>query len=332
MEHLLTFALPTQEPGYGWGLYGITTWIEALQRQTLVAAFLLFQDYDKSLLTVQHSLNTFNGQLFSTYYHGPVIFGFENGKYLELQQDIIAGEWHKKFYLGGNPRFHLGTSISYAHYDYSSLKESLNPFKFHGPSLKAQLSYLLPTRYYPALPKRQVSFKAEYFKSLENIYNFSILGLSLKLGTNLYWEKFGFKTHTVYLLQKGELPPYKTVGVDRFFEFDLPRDYIFSRPIRGLREDISGTELIWNSTEFIYLIDDKTNFKLISLPINNFALQVFLDYAQIRNEKIISVHSYGSELSFGENILRMGMGYAVSSSSNHEKTEKIYWRLSLIIP
>ncbi len=99
MEHLLSFVLPTQEAKAGWGIYGASSWIEALQRQALAAVFLLYQDYDKSLVTVQHLLKTFNGQLLTTYYHGPVIFGFEDGRYLHLLQDVFALDWQYQRYI-----------------------------------------------------------------------------------------------------------------------------------------------------------------------------------------------------------------------------------------
>ena len=128
------------------------------------------------------------------------------------------------------------------------------------------------------------------------------------------------------------MPPYQINGVDRFYEFDLPRDYTFTRPIRGLREDINGSGLLWNSSEIIYLIDDKTGYKLISLPINNVTAQLFFDYARIQAETDKTVYSYGAELSFGESLLRLGAGYAEVLNSLQKKSQTYYLRLSLVLP
>jgi len=332
MEHLISLALPTQDPGTGWGIYGITSWIEALQRQALAAVFLFYQDYDESLFTVQHLLKAFNGQLLTTYYHGPVIFGFEDGRYLHLLQDVAAVDWQYQWYLSGNPRTRLSSSVSYARYAHKSSKNNLTDYSYHGPALSVSFDYLLPTKSYPALPKRQFSLSAEYFKSLESEYDFSIWGAAIKLATNLFKEDIGIKTHSVFLQQRGVLPAYKSVGVDRFYEFDLPRDYIFSRPIRGLRADISGEQLFWNSTEIVYLIDEHTPYKVIFLPITNLTFSTFLDYAQVQGDQVYRAYSWGGELSFGENGLRLGFGYARIQDHLHYFSEQYYGRISLILP
>lgn len=332
MEHLLSFALPTQDPANGWGLYGVTSWIEAMQRQALAAVFLLYPDYDKSLVTVQHLLKAFNGQFLTTYYHGPVIFGFEDGRYLHLLQDIAVIDWQYQWYLKGNPRTRIGSSISYSHYAHKSSKTSFTDYSYHGPTLRISFNYLLPTKAYPALPKRQFTLSTEYFKSLKNQNDFSILGLSLKLATNLIREDLGIKVNSVYLKQQGTLPSYKSVGVDRFYEFDLPRDYIFSRTIRGLRADLSGKELFWNSTELVYLIDEYTPYKLIILPVTNLTFSTFLDFAEIKGNEDYRAYSWGGEMSFGEDGLRFGFGYArVKDHLKHFSTQ-YYGRISLIMP
>ncbi len=332
LEHVLSFVLPEQEPGSGWGIYGTTVWMEALQRQTLAAVFLMFKEYDKSFLTVQHTLKIFNGQLLSNFYHGPVIFGFNGNEYLHLQQDVASIAWQRKYFIAGNPRFWLEATFSYTHHKSGAPGRGIKSSLWHGPGISAQLQYLLPSRYYPALPKRQFSAGAGYSKSLDAPYNFSIVQLSLTVASNIIREDVGFKNRTVYLKQTGKMPPYQTSGVDRFYEFDLPRDFTFSRPIRGLREDINGSGLLWNSAEIIYLINAKTGLKLISLPINNVTAQLFFDYARVQAQTDKTVYSYGAELSFGESLLRLGAGYAEVFNSFEEKSQTYYFRLSLALP
>ena len=281
---------------------------------------------------MQHAFSAFNSQVFSTFYHGPVIFGFENGEYLNLLQDVIATEWQRKFFIKGNPRFNLLTSVSYAHYKHQTSDNSITAFSYYGPSLKTEFNYYLPTVQYPFLSKRQIAIGLNYFKSLDATFDFVIYGASLKLATNLLQENLGFKTQIIYRHQKGNLPPYKSVGVDRFYEFDIPRDYLFTKPVRGLREDVPGHTLLWNSTEFLYLLAKKTNLKILFLPINNLAVQLFLDYAQVQDQKTSTVYSYGTELSFGDGILRQGVGYATSENSSGIRSKQFFLHLSLLLP
>ncbi len=332
LEHILSFVLPEQEPGSGWGISGATIWMEALQRQTLAAAFLIFKEYDKSFLMLQHTVKVFNGQWLSTFYHGPVIFGFNGNEYLHLQQDMASIAWQRKYYISGNPRFWLDATFSYTHHKSGAPGREIKSSAWHGPGLYAQVQYLLPSRYYPALPKRQFAAGAGYTKSLDARYNFSLLQFSLTLASHIIREDIGFRNRSVYIKQNGTMPPYQINGVDRFYEFDLPRDYTFTRPIRGLREDINGSGLLWNSSEIIYLIDDKTGYKLISLPINNVALQLFFDYARVQTQTDKTVYSYGAELSFGESLLRLGAGYAEVLNSLQKKSQTYYLRLSLVLP
>lgn len=332
LEHILSFALPEQEAGAGWGIYGTTIWMEALQRQSLAAVFLMFKKYDNSFLSIQHNLGIFNGQLLSTFYHGPVIFGFNGNAYLHLQQDVASVSWQRKYFIDGNPRFRLDATLSYAHHKSGAPDRNIKNAIWHGPGISARFQYLLPSRYYPALPKRQFSAGFGYSKSFDVQYNFSILRLSLTLASNIIREDVGFKNRTVYLKQAGEMPPYQTLGVDRFYEFDLPRDFIYTQPVRGLREDIRGNSLFWNSTDLIYLIDEKTGLKLISLPINNLSAQLFFDYALVRAQTDKTVYSYGGELSFGESLLRLGAGYAEAVHVTRQKSQTYYFRLSLTLP
>jgi hypothetical protein len=58
----------------------------------------------------------------------------------------------------------------------------------------------------------------------------------------------------------------------------------------------------------------------------------FFDYANIKSDKNIEVYSYGSELSFGENFARFGVGYAVGKYSDNSNDEQIYFRFSLFLP
>ncbi len=332
MEHILSFVLPEQNPEAGWGISGMTVWMEALQRQSLAALFLIFKEYDKSFVSIQHTLNVFNGQLLSMFYHGPVIFGFNGNKYLHLQQDVASVAWQRRFFIRGNPRLSFDAAFSYTHYKSGAPGRNIKTSAWHGPGFSATLNYLLPSRYYPALPKRQFATGIGFTKSMAAQYNFSIFQSSLTFASNIFVEEFGIKNRTVYIKQNGEMPPYQFSGVDRFYEFDVPRDFIFTRPIRGLREDITGNGLLWNSSEIIYLIDDKTGLKLISLPINNVTAQLFFDYAQIEAQTKKTVYSYGGEIGFGESLIRLGIGYANAFDSRDKKNQTYYFRLSLVLP
>lgn len=336
MINLLSFALPTYDPELGLGLYGITLWVDALQRQMLSATSILYEkDFDQSLLALSHILKLYNSNLFTSFYHGPVIFSHQDGSYIKLYQDIGAFEWNKICYIAGNPRLYYIPSLAYTGY-YYQLKETIKDipdnYGYHGPRLSFSINYLLPSRLYPVLPKRLFSLSLNYFKSLNDQYDFSISQAQIKLASNLYFEKIGFKTNFSYIKQQGDLPPLKSVGIDRFYEFDVPRDFIYTKTVRGVREDIPGKELYFSTSELVFMVTQKTNYSILFLPINNLAVSAFFDYANIKSDKNIEVYSYGSELSFGENFARFGVGYAVGKYSDNSNDEHIYFRFSLFLP
>jgi len=134
------------------------------------------------------------------------------------------------------------------------------------------------------------------------------------------------------LTQKGNLPSLQTVGVDRFFWIDVPRDFGYTRPVRGIKEDLGGNQLLWSSSELVFFISRVTPFKLLFIPIDNLALNVFFDFARVRSNIFQEVHGYGIELTAGNMYFRWGAGYAKGKHSNGERTDQVYFRLAVIIP
>ncbi len=336
LEHILTFALPTSDPDLGLGIYGLTAWVEAMQRQTLSASFILFpEDYYQSLFLLTHSLKALNSDFFAAYYHGPVFFAHQNETYIELYQDIVELEWQRRFYVKGNPRFYVTPALSYGGY-YHKLNETLpntpNDFGYHGPRVSFAMHYHLPTRYYPVIPKRLFALSGSYFASLNRQYDFSIGQAEVSLGSNLIWESLGLRTDITYIRQSGTLTPLKSVGIDRFYEFDLPRDFKYTKPLRGIREDISGDELVYATTELNLMLKEKTSYKLLFLPIDNLAATAFFDYARLRAGNYIGVYSYGGSLSFGDPLARFSLGYAIGKLSDDSREAQLYLQFSMYLP
>jgi len=329
---LATIVLPTYDESLGTGFYGTTTWMEALRRQMFSASFIVFpQDFKHSLVTAQHMLRMLDQTWTATYYHGPVFLVNDKGRYLNLYQDLGAMQWLGTYFIAGNSRLRVTPQASYiytrAFFDESDpgLPKSA---AFHGAQAALYFNYLLPTRYYPVLPKRQAGFGGFAYRSFDKHYDFTTLGVSAKLAGNLLREDVGIKTRAAYVTQSGNIPPFKQTGVDRFFEFDLPRDYTYTLPVRGVRQDIYGTSLLWSSTELTYFWKEHSAYKLLFIPLNNVAFSAFADWAQVSASSVSTVFSYGLQTSFGDNGLRFGAGYA----RTHNNHETLFMRISLNLP
>jgi len=336
LEHAFSFALPLYDKSKGWGIFGLTSWFEALQRQALLGTFLLYPgDLDRSLFFLSHYIRFFNLSFMPFYYHGPVFFSFQNGEYIHMIRDIPSISINKPVNPGGNRRWSFNPSVALAWNRLKVLESDVAHTKVTSYGMirfGAAGEYHLPTTLYPLLPKRQINIYACLYQSLSRQYDFQVHEFGLKGGTNLLSENIGFKTHLSMLTQKGNLPSLQTVGVDRFFWIDVPRDFGYTRPVRGIKEDLGGNQLLWSSSELVFFISRVTPFKLLFIPIDNLALNVFFDFARVRSNIFQEVHGYGIELTAGNMYFRWGAGYAKGKHSNGERTDQLYFRLAVIIP
>ena len=336
LMHLFSLAIPLYDLDLGVGIMGMTGWIEALQRQSLAAIFGVYsKDISKSLVLVTHNLTALNSLFSTTYYHGPVIFSHQNGSYIEMYQDIGEFSQSKKLFINGNRRFTTIMTLAYTGYHYKleeSLPDTPNDYGYHGPSIRINLGYLLPTKQYPFLAKRHMNLSLKYFKSLNYQYDFGISEVNLTLASNLFSESLGFNTRMTAINKHGNLPALKSIGIDRFYEYDFPRDFRYTRPIRGIRKDIDSDHLYWTSTEVVYLLSERTGLKILFLPMDNLAIKGFFDYASLGSGKNNQVYSYGGEVSFGESIYRAGFGIAEGNCEGIKTDQEYYVRISLYIP
>jgi len=336
LQNMLSFVLPSYDKKQGWGIYGSTLWLEALQRQFLQATFILFpHDYARSALLFSHLITFFNIRFSSAYYHGPAIFSFKNGRHLDVQENALDFGMQRPWYWQGNARRMFLPSLSYIYFGYRFIKKKadfLRQSDYHGMRARMDFRYYLPTRYYPAIPKSLSAWSISYFHSFASAYPFNIGSADLKWGHNIYWEELGFKAEASWKQAWGTMPQLKRLGIDRFYQLDIPRDILETKTVRGVNEDISGDRLLWASVNMSYYLMQHSGWKLFFLPINNLALSVYYDWARIRQGSELQVWSYGAELGFGESFFRLSAGYALAKSLAAKPNPQIYGRVQLMIP
>jgi len=338
MHNLLTFAMPAYDEKQGLGIYGMTLWIEALQRQMVQASFYIVpKDYNKSFVLFSHLFNAYNNQFLTSYYHGPAIFSYENGDYLEVWEDIVRFEILRSFYIFGSSRTIFTPGMEYIYYQYKMidrLPSYPETFSNHGMNVSFSIQHRLPTAFYPVVSKKHIKFSGLYYRSFDSKYDFDIKSLNLNLGSNLWWETLGISAKTSFKQAGGTLPPLKRLGVDRYYQFDIPRDILETKTVRGVREDISGDRMLWASVSADWMLAQRTNMKLLFLPVNNLAVSAFYDFARIRQNKNneVDVSGYGAEVGFGEQFYRLSAGYAVGRGLADKKSKQIYTRVSLLLP
>lgn len=351
MINLMTFALPNYD--YQSGAYGLgflSAFLDPLNRQIFtLGGFLDISSVNHSVLSMLHTLTVSNIHFSTLYYHGPSILSFQGNRYLELITNRVSSNLTKVFYPDNNQRMNLTTSLGYT-YNLNQLATPDSSVKnttyYHGLQLGTTFIYSLPTKYSSFLPKRQLMLGVTYFHALSNPYNPKVLDLSASVATNLYLERLGLSSSFSFMNTSGKLFPYQLLGIDRFYEIGLPRDYNFSKTIRGLKEDISGTQLIWSSTEIQFLLAEQTGLKLLFLPLENITISGFYDLASVA--KAVSslpnsltspiysnknVHSFGFELSSNTiGLMKLSLGHANVTYSNNQKDKVTYGRISLSIP
>ncbi|MBD3225720.1 MAG: hypothetical protein GF313_13410 [Caldithrix sp.] len=332
MEHLISFAWPTADKKLGFGLYGMTAWIEALQRQALIGAFVIFPDEpDQSVGVLSHILQVFDSQVISSVYHGPVLFSFDQKKYIKLYQTIGHVHLQKPFFIKGNPRSVLIPHFSYSlnhHKFIENYEQYSGTFNYNGPSVGINFNYHLPTNYYPILPKREFSFSTRYFQSLASQFDFSVWQWDTKIAGTFIREELGLSSEFSFIGSEGSFPPLKTIGIDRFYRLNISRDYKFTRVVRGLDEDITGKRLYWSKNEISYLVDKYSGLDILTYPVSDILLTAFFDFARIENDRQSDVFSYGPELSFGPALARLALGFAKAKGSTDDYHDRYYIRFS----
>ncbi len=335
MEHLLSIATPFYDPQLGYGVYGLTAWLEVLQRQAFSALFLLnSQKPDENFLFANHFLRVRNFDLNTFLYHGPVLFAQQNGEWANLSTNQLVFDLQRRIFLNGSERHRLFAKLAYGNYRYrflddqSSLK---NRFQFQGLSFIALYRYHLPTIYGFTWPRRLLELKTQYLHTFQSDYAFTILQFDLNGATIVLDDHWLINQRTTFLRQTGILPPLKTLGIDRFYELDFPRDYTFTRTIRGLRKDLNTDQLLWSSTELRYFVTANSGWKLLFLPVKNVVLTAFGDYAQLGRTSQDNWFSIGFQTAFGEDFARFSAGYARVFHGRTFNNESFFLRLSLLV-
>ncbi len=342
MIHGFSFVLPVFDDQYKTGIYGSTIWLEVLRRQMLWGMFLIYPaDLDRSLIIFNHFLTWQNMYISSFYYHGPVIFNTDKDTQFKLDRDYLALEISRLIFLQGNNRYSISPSLalSWERYDPSEALPAAgedmaiqDPEQYTMSRIGMRYEYHLPTRLYPLLAEKKIGGYFYFHQSLQPHLKFQIQDLGLEAATDLFLSNLGLHTRIHYLKNTGDNPPFQILGIDRFYQYDFPRDLGYTRPIRGINRDISGRELCWTSNELILYLMEHTPFVLLILPVENLAVHGYVDYAWLKNIQIQEIYSYGTEITFGSTYLRLGAGYAWSKLPGEQMDQTIYMKVGLSMP
>ncbi len=331
MEHLFSFAMPFYDRNYGYGFYGTTLWLEILQRQILSAAFWLTPLHpDRSIFLVNHQLKWFNSDISTYVYYGPVILTHPLGTRRQINFSI------QRFrFIHGQKRARLFGKVAYSYFDHQFKKNAPYPthkIHFHGPSFRIGFRYLMPSLRGMAIPKRRIEFDFFYFNTMPGSnYQFHLLEFNSALASKLFLDDLGFVDRFSFIRQQGHLLPFQIVGIDRYYEFDMPRDYLFTRTIRGFRQNIDSDQLLWNSFELRYFVRRSTPYKLIFLPIGNVTVDGFFDYARLNRTTPQEIASIGIQCSFGDRFLRFSAGYARTYRNWDYHSQVYFGRISVLL-
>ncbi len=333
MEHLLSFGWPLYDQQNGWGAYGLTAWTEALQRQAVFAFFYILPNHwDRSLYSFSHMLRAFNWQFNTGLYHGPAFFSFEDQKWVYLTQNLFYFEAQKQIFPAGNNRWRFWVNLNYrVNHNRITGETNLQPtaFKFQGPATSLVLRYLLPTTRGVYFPVRYFRLKGAFFQTINSDFAFRVFEGDLDWGGRLFLDDLYFYERIAYVQQSGSLPPLKHVGIDSYYQLDLPRDYTYTRSVRGIQQDVYASRLWWNSFELRYFVQEKTGYKLLLWPLNRISLDFFSDYANLNRPTLKEFFSFGMQISSTEAGVRFSAGLARSFVNWKGGNTSVFVRLSV---
>jgi hypothetical protein len=333
--HAFSFGLPTYDSANKLGIYGITVWFEALQRQQLMGMFLIYPStLDQSLILLTHQIKVSNLDCATAYYHGPVIFNTSKDTWFRMNRDLITLDINRNIFWQGNNRYLITPSlaISWEHFRYTENKVNEAPVQYTMGRIGLWLEYHLPTQLYPLIAQKSIAAYTYLHQSLSSRYTFSIIDLGTEAATELLLSNLGWRTRVNYLKNNGGNPPLQILGIDRFYQYEFPRDFGYTRPIRGVNRDIGGKELWWTSNEITLYLLERTPFVLLFIPVQNVAGHGYIDAAWLKNTRYQEIYSYGYELTFGSTYMRLGAGYAWSKVPGYRMDRTLYLKFGLSLP
>ncbi len=331
MEHLLSFALPFYDSALGYGLYGTSAWLEALQRQFLLVGFWVTPLHpNNSILLMNHEIKMMNLDWDTYVYYGPVLLSHPEG----TRQQINVSVKKTKF-VRGNRHFRFWIKGAYSYFYHKFKNKTLYPVEkawFNGPSIHLGIFYRVPTSNDNAVPWRKVSGDVFAFKTLSHSnYVFQLVEANFQLATHLWSDRLGVVERFSFIRQSGKVLPFQIVGIDRYYQFDMPREYLFTRTLRGFSQNVDTDRLIWNSVEMRYLLKKSTPYQCLFLPIRNLAIDVFWDYAHVGLPNLKSLHSTGVQISFGNDPFRLSMGYARIYQDKSFQMSSYFLRMAILL-
>jgi len=330
LVNALTMALPYKEPNSDWGVFLTSTWIEPMQRQLLAINALIYPaDWENSLVSFGHVLRFSDLELETFYYHGPTIFSSFNNQYLALIHDVTALRLGINRFVSGNRREPYAL---FGGYSYTNIHDPDNgtSYNYQGPSVMLSMAWQKPSRYAFVFPKQALSLSAEYFKSLSQPFDFSVFQLHGEAASNLFLEELGITLKSSFIKSSGRIPDAGVTGIDRYFNFDVQRDYRYTQTVRGIDRDLLGDRLLWASGNISYYLTPNSGLTLLFLPISDVAISAFGDAARVWNGGLAqNALGYGGELSFGYPGIRFAVGYAQGVLAGVKQNARWYGRLSL---
>ena len=331
MEHLLSFALPFYDSELGYGFYGTSAWLEALQRQSLLVGFWMTPLHpNNSVFLLNHEVKMINLDWDTYVYYGPLLLSHPEG----TRQQINVSVKKTKF-VHGNRYFRVWVKGAYSYFYHKFKNKTLYPVGkawFNGPSIHLGIFYRSPTSNDNALPWRKVSGDIFAFKTLSHSnYVFRLIETNFQLATHLWSERLGIVERFSFIRQSGKVLPFQIVGIDRYYQFDMPREYLFTRTLRGFSQNVDTDRLLWNSVEIRYLLKKSTPYQCIFLPINNLTMDMFWDYAHVGLSNLKSLHATGLQISFGNDPFRLSAGYARIYQDKRFQMASYFLRMAILL-
>ncbi len=330
MEHLLTLAYPAYDPELGWSGIFTTGWFEPLGRQYLTLLAMYSGDFDRRwFVSFDHQIAAGSFYLETSFYQGPVFFTNAAEHAAELNQRSFWFQARQRWNFTGRRNWRFIPSAGWWTQNYYGM-ERLAGSNYSGPRVEWLLETHQPTTLEPAVFTEYLAWKSSVFAAVNREKSVLITDQSLSFGHRLFGlPEFGFRNTFSLISQFGQGPTLPTTGIDRYYQFDLPRDGSFSRAIRGYAENISSRQVIHNSFELNYVFSVNPGWKLFSLDLKNVAVNGFAEGARVKSGGFRNIFSSGIELSAADTFYRMAVGLARVNDGESPPYERYYLRLSL---
>jgi hypothetical protein len=289
-DHFLTLGFPYPIDG-DYGLFALNILSEPLDRfRSLLIMNYNNKNKNDSFIFSEQKIRQYGLEMRLRNVLLPKIFSVDRENYLKQWKTDLSVS--KRIYLSDPIKSIIaGLTVSRDALFFKNRKQTVLGLSGH-IQYKQQQFFV----YDDFIPSRLFSLQSILYKGYIGDKNMSFFKQRIESGYE-FFQSFYSKTLFQYSYQDNSNSELLYTGIDKYYQYEIPKDILHSSSIRGFNRNMFSNNLFWVSTELKYFLLKNSTFKALFVPLNKVSLDLFLDYARLM-DKGTTIYSYGYQLSF----------------------------------